>query len=105
MAELKLNGAYFDGVRGADTNLYAMPQPTTNSIWLGRSSHADGSTARRIEYCKMWDVNGTLMRDFITVRVGQTGAFYDRQNPTGGPNGNGLYYNDGTGSFTLGPDR
>ena len=104
VAELKLDGAYLDGVRGADADLYAMPQPTTNSIWLGRSSHTDGNTPRRIAYCKMWTVDGQLVRDFIPVRVGQTGAWYDRANPTGGPNGNGLYYNNGTGYFQPGPD-
>jgi len=81
-----------------------MPAPTTSSIWLGRSSHADGGTPRQIAYCKMWDVSGQLVRDFISVRANGVGAFYDRANPTGGPNGNGMYYNNGTGTFSIGPD-
>lgn len=102
VAELKLDGAYFDGVRGADTNLYAMPQPTTNSIWLGRSSHADGNTPRQIEYCKMWTVGGELVRDFIPVRFTNEsnqneGAFYDKV-------GQQLYRNAGMGDFIIGPD-
>lgn len=50
------------------------------------------------------DFDGTLLFDGIPVRVGQTGYLYDRANPYGGPNGNGLYGNLGTGSFVLGPD-
>lgn len=103
VAELKLDGAYFDGVKGADTNLYAMPAPTTPSIWLGRSSHADGNTIRQIEYCKMWTVEGTLVRDFIPVRFtdenSQTrGAFYDKVT-------NQLFKNAGSVNFTIGPDK
>lgn len=83
VAELKLDGAYFDGERGADCDLYSLPQPTTNSIWLGRSSHADGGTPRQIEYCKMWTVGGQLVRDFIPVRYTDEysqskGGWYDR---------------------------
>lgn len=52
---------------------------------------------------------GLLIHDFIPVRVGSgsaaVGYLYDRANPTGGPNGNGLYGNSGTGAFTIGPDK
>jgi hypothetical protein len=41
--------------------------------------------------------NGKVVRDYIPVRVGQTGCLYDRVS-------GGLFYNLGTGSFTLGPD-
>lgn len=58
VAELKIDGAYLDGVRGADCDLYALPEPTTDSIWLGRSAHADGGTNRQISYCKFWTVGG-----------------------------------------------
>lgn len=47
---------------------------------------------------------GVLVRDFIPVRVGEVGYMYDRANPNGGPLGNGLYPNVGTGDFVLGPD-
>jgi len=50
-----------------------------------------------------------LVRDFIPVRVGSgssaVGYLYDRANPTGGPLGNGLYPNAGTGAFVIGPDK
>ena len=53
--------------------------------------------------------NGVLVRDFIPVRVGSgssaVGCLYDRANPTGGPLGNGLYPNAGTGAFVIGPDK
>lgn len=45
----------------------------------------------------------------IPVRVGSgssaVGYLYDRANPDGGPLGNGLYPNAGTGAFILGPDK
>lgn len=46
---------------------------------------------------------------FWPVRVGSgssaVGYLYDRANPTGGPLGNGLYPNSGSGAFGLGPDK
>lgn len=41
--------------------------------------------------------NGTLVRDFVPVRVGQTGYLFDRVSGQ-------LFGNDGTGAFVLGPD-
>ena len=41
---------------------------------------------------------GTLVRDFIPVRVGTTGYLYDRASGA-------LFGNDGTGSFGVGPDK
>lgn len=53
--------------------------------------------------------SGIIVRDFIPVRVGSgasaVGYLYDRANPTGGPLGNGLYPNAGTGAFVIGPDK
>lgn len=43
-------------------------------------------------------VNGTLVRDFIPVRVGQVGYLYDKVSGK-------LFGNDGTGAFILGPDK
>jgi hypothetical protein len=52
---------------------------------------------------------GVLVRDYIPVRVGSgasaVGYLYDRANPTGGPLGNGLYGNSGSGAFVVGPDK
>lgn len=51
----------------------------------------------RVFLCKIWQ-NGVLVRDFIPVRVGQTGYLYDKVAKQ-------LFGNAGTGSFTLGPDK
>lgn len=71
------------------------------------STDANGSFARYF-YLKWWQ-SGVLVRDFIPVRFtnGQgraEGAMFDRANPEGGPLGNGLYPNSGTGAFIIGPD-
>ncbi len=53
-------------------------------------------------------ISSTLVRDFIPVRTTiegkRVGAMYDKANPNGGPNGNGMYYNQGSGDFIIGPD-
>ena len=51
----------------------------------------------RIYGAKFWS-NGVLVRDFIPVRVGQTGYLFDRASGT-------LFGNAGTGNFTIGPDK
>lgn len=56
-------------------------------------------------YAVQISIANTLVRDFIPVRIGTTGYMFDRAGPTGGPLGNGLYPNSGTGSFVLGPDK
>ena len=50
----------------------------------------------KVYYCKIWN-GGTLVRDFIPVRVGQVGYMYDKVSGQ-------LFGNSGTGSFTLGND-
>ena len=51
----------------------------------------------RIYGCKIWK-GGSLVRNFKPVRVGQVGYLYDSVSGE-------LFGNDGTGSFTLGPDK
>ena len=51
----------------------------------------------RIYGCKIWK-DGSLVRNFKPVRVGQVGYLYDKV-------GGQLFGNEGTGSFTLGPDK
>jgi len=51
-----------------------------------------------------------IVRDFVPVRFtnsqgNREGALYDRAHPTGGPFGNGIYPNEGTGSFVVGRDK
>lgn len=48
--------------------------------------------------------NGVLVRDYTPVRVGTEYCMYDQANPHGGDNGDGLYHNKGSGSFTGGSD-
>ena len=54
--------------------------------------------------------NGELIRDFIPVRIGTTGAMYDKRgvggmNPDGSPRNDGMYFNRGTGNFGYGNDK
>ena len=61
------------------------------------------SEKARVYWCQFYK-NGQLVGDFIPVRVGNEYCLYDRANPTGGDNGDGLYHNKGTGAF-LGKDK
>lgn len=60
----------------------------------------DGGTSTlltgKFYYAKIWD-NGTLVRDYIPVRVGTTGYMYDKVSGQ-------LFGNAGSGSFTYGND-
>lgn len=72
--------------------------PTKNlSGWYERFSC-------KIYEWKMWR-NGTLIHDLVPVRKGGVGYKYDRAAPRGGPLGNGLYPNAGTGAFVIGTDK
>ena len=51
----------------------------------------------KVSYCKLYD-NGTLVADFIPVRVGTVGYMYDKVTKQ-------LFGNDGTGDFILGSDK
>ena len=51
----------------------------------------------RLYYLKM-KRNGVIVRDFIPVRVGTVGCLYDRVSRS-------LFYNTGSGTFVLGPDK
>lgn len=62
-----------------------------------------GNNPLRVYFCAIYD-GSTLVRDFIPVRKNGVGYLYDKANPTGGPLGNGLYGNAGTGEFVVGPD-
>lgn len=74
-------------------------------LLLGSATGATSADARAstLYWCKIY-TSGTLVRNFIPVRIGSVGYLYDRANPTGGPLGNGLYGNSGTGAFVIGPD-
>jgi hypothetical protein len=81
-----------------------LPKGTLNSgnIYLFAFNYnGEGSTWRpakmKLYSCKITD-NGTVVRDFIPVRVGQTGYMYDKVSGQ-------LFGNSGTGSFILGRDK
>ena len=105
----------FVGTRtiGATTqswNLSGSPVAAELSMYLfaRRSATGPGFGTWQI-YAAQISVGGALVRDYIPVRVGSdssaVGYLYDRANPTGGPLGNGLYPNAGSGAFVVGPDK
>lgn len=51
----------------------------------------------KLYYCRLFDQNGILVRDFIPVRLGQVGYIYDKVSGQ-------LFGNAGTGSFVYGAD-
>ena len=94
--------SYAVGAGNAFTGAYPVFVCTLNN-----DGAAYGQCPMRLYACAIHD-GSTLVRDFISVRVGSganaVGYLYDRANPTGGPLGNGLYPNSGTGAFVVGPD-
>lgn len=73
--------------------------PSTLTYYLfarNASGTATSFSTCDIAYCKIYQ-DGTLVRDFIPVRVGQVGYMYDRVSGQ-------LFGNLGTGDFTLGAD-
>ena len=95
-----VNGtASINGTAKTFTAITAVVTTGQNYFIFARKS-GDGSTQSRpcrFKSFKMWR-NGTLIRDFIPVRVNTTGYMYDRVSGE-------LFGNAGTGSFTLGPDK
>ena len=92
------------------THTWAIQNTTSLFCLFAEGSGIAGTVASgmkgRIYSCQIYGVDDSLplLRDFIPVCIGQVGYLYDRANPTGGPLGNGLYPNDGSGAFALGPD-
>lgn len=73
--------------------------PPNVTLGLGANNNPDGILApsfAKFYSCKLYS-SGTLVRDFIPVRVGQTGYLYDRVSQT-------LFGNQGSGNFKLGKD-
>ena len=61
------------------------------------SGRGSSAFSGRIAFAKI-SVSNNIVRDFIPVRVGQTGYMYDRVTKR-------LFGNKGTGSFVRGPDK
>ena len=101
--EQRTNEYYVDGVL-----TYSFPAATfsaNTSAPLLNFTYVNYVAAKARCFSSRWWQGGVLVRDFIPVRVGSVGYLYDRANPTGGPLGNGLYGNAGTGAFVVGPDK
>ena len=91
------------------------PYTVNRSIWLCSCNDSDsGNLNRRPCSLRVYTFaiyNGNvLVRDFIPVRVGTTGAMYDKRgvggmNPDGTARNDGLYFNRGTGNFGYGNDK
>ena len=75
---------------------------STNSMRLFASHHISSGVYAyakiKCYYFKCYSSAGNLVRDFNPVRVGEVGYLYDKVSKT-------LFGNEGSGSFTLGPDK
>ena len=76
-----------------DTTGYA--NPDTNVMVFNENGTIKSG---KIQSLKLTDNNNDVVFDGIAVRVGTTGYLYDKVSGT-------LFGNDGTGDFTLGPDK
>ena len=98
-----------DGVTGS-TSYTFLDVPQNATFWFFAANNAATLRSRcKISSCKVW-VSGELVRDFIPVRVGTTGAIYDKRgvggmNGDGSPRNDGMYFNRGTGNFGYGNDK
>ena len=63
---------------------------------MGTPSGANYFSVGQIALCRIWD-SGVLVRDFQPVRIGNEGFMLDSVSGE-------LFANQGTGSFTIGPD-
>ena len=104
-----LNGVddrcFCDGVEFTKSTRFHQGVANASMIVVFTSGGAPVETwSKQVSAFKV-ELNGVLVRDFIPVRVGSVGYLYDRANPTGGPLGNGLYGNAGSGAFVVGSDK
>lgn len=87
-----------DGSSGTVSTYIYNYKPADAPVWIFAANDANSLRGPSEIYSFQILVNGTLVRDFIPVRVGTTGYLYDRASGT-------LFGNAGTGNFTLGPDK
>lgn len=86
-------------------NDYPSEWTLTSPIYLFACSNGFNVNSHfKLYFCRIYE-GGVLIRDFIPVRVGSSAFLYDRANPTGGPNGNGMYGTTGSGKFVAGPGK
>ena len=94
-----INGtALINGTSKTFTKLTTLYTTNQNYFIFARKAEGGSIQSRpgRFKSFKIWN-DGTLVRDFIPVRVDTTGYMYDKVSKT-------LFANAGTGDFTLGPD-
>ena len=77
--------------------------PVSNLLLFVAKNHATGNffgvgTIKQIRKFTLYDGNMNAVRDYVLVRVGQTGYMYDRVSGQ-------LFGNAGTGDFILGNDK
>ncbi len=97
---LTMNGTRYDsGASAFSTGTYEVPiylfgrhnfQPNSSI------SGVDMQGSNSLEYAKIWK-GTTLVRDYISVRVGTIGCLYDKVSKT-------LFYSSGSSDFAAGPD-
>ncbi len=91
--------ALYDGVpKGYNSGNVQVRYPVTIFAY-NSGGKIESSAVQCVLYCKIWQ-DGTLVRDYIPVRVGRVGYLFDRVSGEYLP-----YGNKGTGSFILGPDK
>ena len=79
------------------SNTFNSPSSALSLYLFARNKETVSNMANaKVYYCKIWN-KGTLVRNFIPVRVEQVGYMYDQVSGT-------LFGNIGSGSFTLGND-
>ena len=92
---------YIDGVLVADGGTVTTSDASnTLTLFQMRDTSSVANRGQCVRYysCKLYDANGTLVRDYIPVRVGTVGYLYDRVTRK-------LFGNSGAGDFVLGPDK
>lgn len=93
---------YVDGTKIVDKGQSGTIADDDYDIFIFAIGGRDGAAAQLFSQAKIGSYqilfDGVLMRDYIAVRVGQTGYLYDKVSGT-------LFGNAGTGDFVLGPDK
>lgn len=73
-------------------NLYLLTINSAGTAGASDMAYAD------LAYCKLWDENGTLVRDFVPAKDNNdVVCLYDKVSGS-------CFYNGGTGTFTAGPE-
>ena len=100
------------GIDGATATLnnikFTSDEEVKNPFCLCTLGYTGGGAAgkkRKIRiYSARFFAGDLLYMDLVPIRTGAVGSMYDRAHPFGGPLGNGLYPNQGTGDFVVGKD-